>query len=44
MGRMAVHLLVRLLGSERIEALHAERETKLVMRESTASVAVGPGA
>jgi LacI family transcriptional regulator len=38
MGRMAVALLVRLLGDQRIEALHVELETKLVLRESTAPV------
>jgi LacI family transcriptional regulator len=36
MGRMAVGLLVRLLHNQRIEALHVELETKLVVRESTA--------
>jgi LacI family transcriptional regulator len=36
MGRMAVALLVRLLQRPRIEALHIELETKLVVRESTA--------
>jgi LacI family transcriptional regulator len=36
MGRMAVALLVRLLGNQRIEALHVELETKLVVRVSTA--------
>jgi LacI family transcriptional regulator len=36
MGRMAVALLVRLLGNQRMEALHVELETKLVVRESTA--------
>jgi LacI family transcriptional regulator len=36
MGRMAVALLVRLLHSQRIEALHVELGTKLVARESTA--------
>jgi LacI family transcriptional regulator len=40
MGRMAVHLLVRLLQNQRIEALHVELETKLIVRESTAPVAV----
>jgi LacI family transcriptional regulator len=38
MGRMAVNLLVRLLQNQRIEALHVELETKLVVRESTAPV------
>jgi LacI family transcriptional regulator len=36
MGRMAVALLVRLLGNQRMEALHVELETKLIVRESTA--------
>src|SRR5690348_448976 len=36
MGRMAVALLVRLLHNQRIEALHVELETRLVVRESTA--------
>jgi LacI family transcriptional regulator len=36
MGRMAVAQLVRLVGDQRIEALHVELETKLVVRESTA--------
>ena len=36
MGRMAVALLVRLLHNQRIEALHVELETKLVVRDSTA--------
>ena len=40
MGRMAVNLLVRLLQNQRIEALHVELETKLVVRESTAPVPV----
>jgi LacI family transcriptional regulator, galactose operon repressor len=40
MGRMAVNLLVRLLQNQRMEALHVELETKLVVRESTAPVAV----
>jgi LacI family transcriptional regulator len=35
MGRMAVGLLVRLTAGQRIEALHVELETKLVVREST---------
>ena len=37
MGRMAVALLVRLLQNQRIEALHVELATKLVVRESTAA-------
>ena len=36
MGRMAVALLVRMLHDQRIEALHVELETKLVVRGSTA--------
>jgi LacI family transcriptional regulator, galactose operon repressor len=36
MGRMAVALLVRMLHDQRIEALHIELETKLVVRDSTA--------
>ena len=36
MGRMAVALLVRLLQHQRIEALHIELETQLVLRDSTA--------
>ena len=39
MGRMAVNLLVRLLQNQRIEALHVELETKLIVRESTAPAA-----
>ena len=39
MGRMAVALLVRLLQNQRIEALHVELATKLVIRESTAAAA-----
>ena len=38
MGRMAVALLVRLLGNQRIDALHVELETKLIIRESTAAI------
>jgi LacI family transcriptional regulator len=41
MGRMAVNQLMRLLQNQRIEALHIELETKLVVRESTAPVAAG---
>jgi LacI family transcriptional regulator len=37
MGRMAVSQLIRMLRDERIEALHVELATKLVVRESTAS-------
>jgi LacI family transcriptional regulator len=39
MGRMAVNLLVRLLGGHEIEALHVELATKLVVRDSTAEPA-----
>jgi LacI family transcriptional regulator len=35
MGRMAVGLLVRLLERHRLEALHVELSTELVIREST---------
>jgi LacI family transcriptional regulator len=38
MGRMAVAQLVRLLQSQRIEALHVELATKLIVRESTGPV------
>jgi LacI family transcriptional regulator len=37
MGRMAVSQLVRLLGHQRIDALHVELETRLVVRESAAA-------
>ena len=36
MGRMAVSLLLRLLDNQRLEALHIELKTRLVVRESTA--------
>jgi LacI family transcriptional regulator len=36
MGRMAVALLVRLLQDQRIEALHVELETRLMVRGTTA--------
>jgi len=36
MGRMAVSMLVRLLEEQRIETLHVELGTRLVVRESTA--------
>ena len=36
MGRMAVSLLSRLLDHQRLEALHVELATKLVVRDSTA--------
>ena len=35
-GRMAVNQLVRQLQNQRIEALHVQLATKLVVRESTA--------
>ncbi len=35
-GRMGVSLLTRLLANQRLEALHVELETKLVVRDSTA--------
>jgi LacI family transcriptional regulator len=41
MGRMAVALLVRLLQRQRIEALHIELQTQLVVRESTAAPRTG---
>jgi LacI family transcriptional regulator len=36
MGRMAVHLLLRMLGGHRLDALHIELGTELVVRDSTA--------
>jgi LacI family transcriptional regulator len=36
MGRIAVSLLIRLLDNQRLEALHVELGTRLVIRESTA--------
>jgi len=36
MGRIAVSLLIRLLDNQRLEALHVELGTRLVVRESTA--------
>jgi LacI family transcriptional regulator len=38
MGRIAVSLLVRLLDNQRLEALHVELATRLVVRDSTAPV------
>jgi LacI family transcriptional regulator len=35
MGRMAVSLLLRLLDNQRLEALHIELKTRLVVRDST---------
>ena len=40
MGRMAVSLLMRLLENQRVDALRIELATKLIVRESTAPVAV----
>jgi LacI family transcriptional regulator, galactose operon repressor len=37
MGRIAVSLLTRLLDNQRLEALHVELATRLVVRESTAA-------
>ena len=39
MGRMAVMLLTRLLEGQRLEALHIELKTRLVLRGSTARAA-----
>ena len=36
MGRMAVSLLVRILDGQRLEALHIELKTRLIVRQSTA--------
>ena len=36
MGRMAVRLLMRLLGNQRLEAVHVELATRLMVRGSTA--------
>jgi LacI family transcriptional regulator len=41
MGRMAVGLLVRLLERHRLDALHVELSTELVIRESTGPVPAG---
>jgi LacI family transcriptional regulator len=38
MGRMAVSLLERLIEGQRIEALHVELRTQLIVRDSTAPV------
>jgi LacI family transcriptional regulator len=38
MGRMAVSLLLRLLEGQRLEALHVELKTRLVVRDSTGPV------
>jgi len=40
MGRTAVSLLIRLLDGQRFETLHVELATRLVVRESTAPLAV----
>ncbi len=37
MGRMAVSLLTRLLENRRLEALHVELATQLIVRDSTAA-------
>jgi LacI family transcriptional regulator len=41
MGRMAVSLLVRILDGQRLEALHIELKTRLIVRDSTAPVLSG---
>ena len=41
MGRMAVSLLMRILDHQRLEALHIELKTRLIVRDSTARA---PGA
>ena len=38
MGRMAVSLLFRILDGQRLEALHIELKTRLIVRDSTARV------
>jgi LacI family transcriptional regulator len=38
MGRMAVSLLMRILDNQRLEALHIELKTRLIVRGSTARV------
>lgn len=38
MGRMAVGLMVRLLERHRLDALHVELATELVVRDSTGPV------
>jgi len=38
MGRMAVSLLMRILDNQRLEALHIELKTRLIVRASTARV------
>jgi LacI family transcriptional regulator len=38
MGRMAVSLLMRILDHQRLEALHIELKTRLIVRGSTARV------
>jgi LacI family transcriptional regulator len=43
MGRMAVTLLIRLLERHRLEALHVELATELVVRDSTGPVPAAPG-
>ena len=41
MGRMAVSLLVRLMDQQRLEALHIELKTRLIVRASTGRVQAG---
>ncbi len=41
MGRMAVSLLLRLMDQQRLEALHIELKTRLIVRDSTARVRSG---
>jgi LacI family transcriptional regulator len=43
MGRMAVSLLVRLLDSQRVEALRVELATRLIVRESSGPAPVRSG-
>jgi DNA-binding LacI/PurR family transcriptional regulator len=38
MGRMAVSLLIRILENQRLEALHIELQTRLIVRASTTRV------
>jgi LacI family transcriptional regulator len=43
MGRMAVTLLIRLLDGHKVEALHVELATELVVRDSTGPAPTGNG-
>ncbi|MGH8891674.1 MAG: LacI family DNA-binding transcriptional regulator [Acidothermaceae bacterium] len=43
MGRMAVSLLVRLLDGHRVDALHVELATELIVRGSTGPASTGGG-